>query len=135
LHRTVVTRRELKLFRSVDNDKCQYILFYCWLSRTYLYWLQGNCKTLFTNYIMVQSFPRYCSNTLDKKSAFYDLPVRRRLHLLIILFKKYISSSKHIQKELSIDKLVNKLTTQWKLENVLWCNVTYLNSNSIDIIT
>ena len=42
-------------------------------------------------------------------------PERRRLDLFIILVKQYIFSSKHLQKELSLDELVNKLTIQWKL--------------------
>lgn len=43
-------------------------------------------------------------------------PVRRRLDLLIILVKQNIYSAKHRQKELSLDELVMKVTTQWKLE-------------------
>jgi len=45
-------------------------------------------------------------------------PLKRKLHLLIILVKQYtcIYASKYLQKELSIDELVNKLMVQWKLE-------------------
>ena len=46
-------------------------------------------------------------------------PIRRRLDLLIILVKQYIYSSKRLQKELSLDELVKKLTTQWKLEKCI----------------
>ena len=46
-------------------------------------------------------------------------PVRRRLDLLIISVKQYIYSSKHLQKELSLDELVKKLITQWKLEKCI----------------
>ena len=55
-------------------------------------------------------------------------PLRRRLDLLIIVVEQYIYSSKHLRKELSLDELVKKLTTQWKLEKcILRCNTTYLN--------
>ena len=46
-------------------------------------------------------------------------PVRRRLDLLKILVKQYIYPSKHLQKELSLDERVKKLTTQWKLEKCI----------------
>ena len=46
-------------------------------------------------------------------------PVRRRLDLLIILVKQYIYSAKHLQKELSLDELVKKLTIQWKVEKCI----------------
>ena len=63
-----------------------------------------------------------------EKLLFYDIhhvtdmlsgPVRRRLDLLIISVKQYVYSSKHLQKELSMDELVKKLTTQWKLEKCI----------------
>jgi len=43
-------------------------------------------------------------------------PLKRKLDLLIILVKQYIYASKYLQKELSLDELVNKLIVQWKLE-------------------
>jgi len=43
-------------------------------------------------------------------------PLKRKLDLLIILVKQYIYASKYLQKELSLDELVNKLMVQWKLE-------------------
>jgi len=42
-------------------------------------------------------------------------PLKRKLDLLIILVKQYIYASKYLQKELSLDELVNKLMVQWKL--------------------
>ena len=59
----------------------------------------------------------------NEKIVFHDIhhvtdvlsdPKRRRLDLLIILVKQYVYSSKHLQKELSLDELVIKLTIQWK---------------------
>ena len=46
-------------------------------------------------------------------------PVRRRFDLLIISVKQYVYSSKHLQKELSMDEFEKKLTTQWKLEKCI----------------
>ena len=43
-------------------------------------------------------------------------PLKRKLDLLIILVKQYIYASKYLQRELSLDELVNKLIVQWKLE-------------------
>ena len=43
-------------------------------------------------------------------------PLKRNLGLLIILVKQYIYASKYLQKELSLDELVNKLIVQWKPE-------------------
>ena len=63
-----------------------------------------------------------------KKLLFYDIhqvtdmlwgPVRRRFDLLIISVKQYVYSSKHLQKELSMDEFEKKLTTQWKLEKCI----------------
>ena len=74
----------------------------------------------------------HCQNTAialsSEKVAFHDIhhvtdmlsgPVRRRLDLLIISIKQYIYSSKHLQKELSLDEVVKKLITQWKLEKCI----------------
>ena len=102
------------------------------------------CKTIFTNYILVQSLPRYCNNTLEWKSCFfYDVhhvtdmlsgPVRRRLDLLIISVKQYVYSSKHLQKELSMDELVKKLTTQWKLEKCIQMQYYFFQHTFIGIL-
>ena len=105
--------------------------------------MQGVCKTLFTNYIVVQSLPRYSNNTLEGKSCFHDIhhitdmllgPVRCRLHLIIILVKQYMYSSKHLQKELSLDELVKKLTTRWKLEKCIQMQYYLFKHNFIGIL-
>lgn len=62
-----------------------------------------------------------------KTNAFHDIhhvtdvlsnSVRRKLYmyLLIILVKRYIYASRHLQKELSIDEFVEKVATLWELE-------------------
>jgi len=39
-------------------------------------------------------------------------PLKRKLDLLIVLVKQHIYASKRLQKELSLDELVNKLMVQ-----------------------
>ena len=91
-----------------------------------------DCTESVKLYSQIISWLNHCRDaaiTFSKeKVAFHDLhhvtdmlsgPVRRRLDLLIILVKQCIYSSKHLQKELSLDELVKKLTTQWKLEKCI----------------
>ena len=124
LHRTVVTKRELKLFRLADNDKCIYCSNADSIEHTFI-----DCRESIKLYSQIISWFNHCQDTAitlsNEKVAFHDIrhvtdmlsgPVRRRLDLLIILVKQYIYSAKHLQKELSLDELVKKLTTQWKLE-------------------
>jgi len=123
LHSTVVTKRELKLFRLADNDKCIYCSNADSTEHTFI-----DCRESAKLYSQIVSWFNHCQDTAitlsSEKVAFHDihhvtdklsLPVRRRLDLLIILVKQYIYSSKHLQNELSLDELVRKLITQWKL--------------------
>ena len=119
LHRTVVTKRELKLFRLADNDKCIYCSNADSIEYTFI-----DCRESIKLYSQIISWFNHCQDTAitlsNEKVAFHDIrhvtdmlsgPVRRRLDLLIILVKEYICSAKHLQKELSLDELVKKLTT------------------------
>ena len=127
LHRTVVTKKELKLFRLADNDKCIYCANADSKEHTFI-----DCTESVKLYSQIILWFNHCQDTAitlsNEKVAFHDLhhvtdmlsgPVRRRLDLLIILVKQYIYSSKHLQKEVSLDELVKKLTTQWKLEKCI----------------
>ena len=120
LHRTVVTKREFKLFRLADNDKCIYCSNADSIEHTFI-----DCRESAKLYSQIISWFNHCQNTAitlsSERVAFHDMhhvtdmlsgPVRRRLDLLII-------SVKHLQKELSLDELVKKLITQWKLENCI----------------
>ena len=127
LHRTVVTKRELKLFHLADNDKCIYCSNADSIEHTFI-----DCRESVKLYSQIISWFNHCQDTAitlsNEKVAFHDIhhvtdmlsgPVRLRLDLLIILVKQYIYSAKHLQKELSLDELVKKLTIQWKLEKCI----------------
>ena len=127
LHRTVVTKRELKLFRLADNDKCIYCSNADSIEHTFI-----DCRESVKFYSQIISWFSNCQDTAitlsNENVAFHDIhhvtdilsgPVRRRLDLLIILVKQYIYSAKHLQNELSLEELVKKLTTQWKLEKCI----------------
>ena len=127
LYRTVAKKRELKLFRLADNDKCIYYSNADSIEHTFV-----DCTESVKLYSPIISWFNHCRDTAitfsKKKVASHYLhhvtdilsgPVRRRLGLLIILVKQCIYSSKHLQKELSLDVLVKKLTTQWKLEKCI----------------
>ena len=124
LHRITVTKRELKLFHLTDNDKCIYCSSADSIEHTFI-----DCRESVKLYSQIISWFNQCQGitiTLSSEQiVFRDIhhvtdalsdPERRRLDLLIILVKQYIYSSKHLQKELSLDELVNKLNIQWKLE-------------------
>ena len=124
LHRITVTRRELKLFHLTDNDKCIYCSSADSIEHTFI-----DYRESVKLYSQIISWFNQCQGTTitlsSEQIVFRDIhhvtdalsdPERRRLDLLIILVKQYIYSSKHLQKELSLDELVNKLTIQWKLE-------------------
>ena len=86
-----------------------------------------DCRVSLKSYSQIISWFNHCQGTAitlsNAKIAFHEIhhetyvlsgPVRRTLHLLIILVKQYICFYKHLQKEQSLDELVNKPTTQWK---------------------
>ena len=127
LHRTVVTKRELKLFCLADNGKCIYCSNADSIEHTFIDFTES-----VKLYSQIISWFNHCQDTAitlsNEKVAFHDLhhvtdmlsgPVRSRLDLFIILVKQCIYSSKHLQKELSLDESVKKLTTQWKLEKCI----------------
>ena len=58
---------------------------------------------------------RIINYSLHVKRHVTRILLKRKLDLLIILVKQYIYS-KYLQKELSLDEIVNKLTVQRKLE-------------------
>jgi len=62
-------------------------------------------------------------------------PLKRKLDLLIILVKQYIYASKYLQKELSLDELVNKLMVQWKPESVLKRKIAYLKNTTYGVLS
>ena len=66
---SVVLKRELKLFRLADNDKRIYCSNADSIKHTFIDFTDV-CKTLFTNYMVVQSLPRYRNNTREWKSCF-----------------------------------------------------------------
>ena len=107
----------------MDNDKCIYCSNADSIEHTFI-----DCSESVKFYSQIISWFNNCQDTAiilsNEKVAFHDVhhvtdilsgPVRRRLDLLIILVKQY----KHLQKELSSDELVKKLTTQWKLEKCI----------------
>ena len=134
-HRTVVTKRELKLYPLADNDKCIYCSKADSIEHTFI-----DCRESVKFYSKIMSWFNNCQGTAitlsNKIVAFHDIhhvtdilsgPKRCRLDSLIILIKQYIYSAKHLQKELSLDELVKKLTTQWKLKNVFRCTTAIKN--------
>ena len=99
LHRTVVTKRELKCIYCFNADSIEHTFI--------------NCTESVKLYSQIISWFNHCQDTAitlsNEKVAFHDLS----------LVKQYIYSSRHLQKELSLDELVKKLTTQWKLEKCI----------------
>ena len=120
LHRTVVRKRELKLFCLADNDKYIYCSNTHSIEHTFI-----DYRESVKLYSQIISCFNHCQDTAitlsNEKVSFHDIhhatdmllgPIRRRLDLLIVLVKQYIYSTKHLQKELSLDELVKNLTTQ-----------------------
>lgn len=124
LHRTIVTKKELKLYHLAEDNKCIYCFNADSIEHTFI-----DCKESVKLYSQIISWFNHSQSTeiiLSKEQiAFHDTchvtdvlsdPLKRKLDLLIILVKQYIYASKYLQKELSLDELVNKLIVQWKLE-------------------
>ena len=124
MHRTIATKKELKLYHLANDDKCIYCFNVDSIEHTFI-----DCKDSVKIYSQIISWFNHCQGTeislSNEQIAFHDTrhvtdvpsdPLKRRLDLLIILVKHYIYASKHLQNELSLDELVNKLTVQWKLE-------------------
>ena len=110
-----LTKRQLKLFRLADNDKCIYCSNADSIEHTFI-----DCRESARLYSQIISWFNHCQGTAtlsNEKVALHVIhhvtdmlsgPVRRRLDLLIILVKQHLYSSKHLQKELSLDELVKK---------------------------
>ena len=124
LHRTIVTKKELKLYHFAEDNKCIYCFNADSIEHTFI-----DCKESVKRYSQIISWFNHSQSTeiiLSKEQiAFHNTchvtdvlsdPLKRKLDLLIILVKQYIYTSKYLQKELSLDELANKLIVQWKLE-------------------
>ena len=124
LHRTIVTKKELKLYHLAEDNKCIHCFNADSIEHTFI-----DCKESVKLYSQIISWFNHSQSTeiiLSKEHiAFHDTchvtdvmsdPLKRKLDLLIILVKQYIYASKYLQKELSLDELVNKMIVQWKLE-------------------
>ena len=105
LDRFVVMKRELKLFRLADNDKCIYCFNADSIEHTFI-----NCTESVKLYSQIILWFNHCQDTAitlsNEKVAFHDLhhvtdalsgPVRGRLDLHIILVKQYMSSVSDIK--------------------------------------
>ena len=111
---------QFRVSHTIKNDE----KINCSIEHTFI-----DCRESVKLYSQIISWFNQCQGTTitlsNEQIVFRDIhhvtdalsdPERRRLDLLIILVKQCMYSSKHLQKELSLDELVNKLTIQWKLE-------------------
>ena len=125
LHRILMSNKELKRFKTRNDDICSQCKNPDSLDHTFL-----ECPVNVIFYQEILSWFNAVNGAFINLSAeqilfhnylspLIDNNLRRRLDLLILLIKKYIYSCKINELYPDCSQFINKLKMQWKIENLL----------------
>ena len=127
LHRIITTKKELFRFRLTDNETCIFCPNSDSIEHSFI-----NCVNTRFFYSKALSWFNRVNNTDVSLSndhiATNEIPLleqltdlqRRRLHLFVILLKRYIYACKCFEKKPIEQEFQTKVTLQWKVENMLF---------------